>query len=46
MKKADKIKAIVKQYDDLIRHLKGDGALLNTIRPHYLLDYNDFSRYI
>ena len=33
MKRIDKVKILVKQYEDLIRLLKEQGALLNSIRP-------------
>lgn len=42
-KKADRINSILKQYDDLIRMLKGEGALLNHIRPYHLLNFNDLN---
>jgi len=35
-----------KQYNDLIRLLKENGALLNTIRPEFLLKYQEFSYYL
>lgn len=44
-KKSERIKLLWKQYDDLIRSLKENGALLNTIRPEYLLKYQDFNNY-
>ena len=37
---------IFKQYDDTIRSLKQEGALLNHIRPEFLLAYNDYLIYI
>jgi len=45
-KKAEKIKALHKQYDDLLRVLKENGALLNTIRPEYLLRHADYNSYM
>lgn len=44
--KTERIRVLWKQYDDLIRMLKENGALLNTIRPEYLLKYADFNSYI
>ena len=41
----EKIKALYKQYEEFIRSLKENGALLNTIRPEFLIklaDYNAF----
>ncbi len=35
----------MKQYDDLIRFLKENGALLNTIRPYLLLSFSDYQLY-
>ena len=37
---------IYKQYDDTIRTLKQEGALLNHIRPEFLLSYNEYLTYI
>ena len=34
-----KILNIVKQYEDFLKYLKENGALLNSIRPYYLLSY-------
>lgn len=42
MKRGEKIQLLLKQYDDLIKYLKENGGLLNTIRPYYLLSYTDF----
>ena len=33
---------LFKQYDEMIRTLKIEGALLNHIRPEYLLSYPDY----
>mmetsp|Transcript_30929 Transcript_30929/g.28114 ORF Transcript_30929/g.28114 Transcript_30929/m.28114 type:complete len:233 (-) Transcript_30929:504-1202(-) len=41
----ERILVLHKQYDDLIRLLKENGALLNTIRPEYLLKYSDFTSF-
>ena len=41
----EKVKALYKQYEEFIRSLKENGALLNTIRPEFLIklaDYNAF----
>jgi len=35
--KGNRVKALEKQYSDVIAQLRQKGALLNTIRPHYLL---------
>ncbi len=46
-KKNERVQLLYKQYDDLLRLLKENGALLNTIRPEYLLksyDYNVYSK--
>lgn len=45
-KRQDKVERLYKQYDDLIRMLKQEGALLNHIRPEYLLGYNDYLQYM
>ena len=44
--KSERIKLVWKQYDELIRILKENGALLNTIRPEYLLRYADYNYYL
>ena len=46
MKKTDKMKASLKQYEELIAHLKKNGAFLNTIRPYYLLSYHEYTLYV
>lgn len=46
MKKPERSVLLFKQYDDIIRYLKADGALLNHIRPQYLLNYSDYHSYI
>ena len=45
-KRLERIRLVHKQYDDLIRYLKENGALLNTIRPQYLLSFSDFNTYL
>jgi len=42
----EKISLIYKQYDDLIRTLKENGALLNHIRPEFLMKYNEYNAFI
>lgn len=44
-KKLDKVKALYQQYDEIIRSLKVNGALLNNIRPEYLLKSHDYNVY-
>lgn len=34
------------QYDELIRSLKIEGAMLNHIRPEYLLSYADYISFV
>lgn len=41
-KRMQKSEALYKQYDELIRSLKVEGALLNHSRPEYLLSYPDY----
>ncbi|KAL4498636.1 hypothetical protein ABPG72_019754 [Tetrahymena utriculariae] len=45
-KRLEKIEKLYKQYDELIRTLKVEGALLNHIRPEYLFSYNDYLFYL
>jgi hypothetical protein len=45
-KRVDRSARLYKQYDDLVRQLKTEGALLNHIRPEFLLSYADFTAYI
>ena len=45
MKKNEKIDLLLEQYQSLIYDLKEKNALLNTIRPYYLLSYQDFNSY-
>jgi hypothetical protein len=42
MKRLERAEHLFKQYDELIRVLKVEGALLNHIRPEYLLSYPDY----
>lgn len=42
MKRGEKIQLLLKQYEELIKYLKENGGLLNTIRPYYLLSYTDY----
>ena len=44
-KKLEKVQILHQQYDELIRTLKENGALLNTIRPEYLLKSYDYNLY-
>jgi len=41
LKKSAKIDLLHKQYSDLLHFLKENGAMLNTIRPEYLLGHHD-----
>ncbi|CAD8117028.1 unnamed protein product [Paramecium sonneborni] len=41
-KKSQRAEALYKQYDEMIRQLKIEGALLNHIRSEYLLSYQDY----
>ncbi len=45
-KRIDKVNALKDQYNGMIRSLKGNGAYLNTIRPEYLLSFNDYKLWI
>ena len=45
-KKSEKMKKTLKQYEELIKFLKENGAFLNTIRPYYLLSYVDYLLYV
>ena len=45
MKKSEKIEIILRQYENLIKYLKENGALLNTIRPYYLLSFILMKKY-
>ena len=46
MKRMEKVQLLIKQYEDLIIYLKQNGALLNTIRPQYLLNYTDYTFFL
>jgi hypothetical protein len=46
MKKIDKMTILLKQYTDLIKYLKENGALLNHIRPQYLLSFADHNSFV
>lgn len=39
-------KLLMDQYSELIAFLKLNGAMLNTIRPEYLLSMGEYSRYL
>ena len=45
-KRNDKVKALYKQYDEFIRSLKENGALLNTIRPEFLMKLADYHAFL
>ena len=42
----ERIRGIFNQYKELIFQLKTEGALLNHIRPEFLLAYADYSYFI
>ena len=44
--KIEKSQLLYKQYDDMIRTLKENGALLNTIRPEYLLKHHEYNTFV
>ena len=44
-KKLARIEVLHKQYESLITFLKENGAMLNTIRPEYLLSHQDLLAY-
>ena len=44
--KKDMLKSLVTQYEELINFLKVNGAHLNTVRPEYLLSYNDYMKFL
>ena len=46
MKRGEKVQKLMKQYQDLLLYLKQNGALLNTIRPQYLMTYQDYNFFI
>ena len=37
---------LMKQYEELINFLKVNGAHLNTVRPEYLLNSNDYIKFL
>jgi len=45
-KKLARLQALYQQYDELVRQLKANGALLNNIRPEYFLRCQDFIAYV
>jgi len=45
-KKSEKIQILYTQYSSMIRYLKENGALLNTIRPEYMLNLFDYKIWI
>ena len=46
LKKAEKLDALLKQYDAFLKTLMSEGALLSTIRPYYLLSFSEFNQYL
>lgn len=42
----DQTKLLLKQYEVLLHYLKEHGALLNTIRPEYLLSKADYTKFL
>jgi len=46
MKRLDRVQKLHTQYSELIKMLKTEGALLNHIRPEFLLSYMDFMAYL
>ena len=46
LKRLERINLLIKQYEDFMKILMIEGALLNTIRPYYLLSYSDFTYYL
>lgn len=45
LKKHQKVEQLHQQYSELLRYLKESGAMLNTIRPEYLLSHSDLNTY-
>jgi len=39
-------KIILKQYEEMINYLKENGALLNNIRPYFLLSFADYNNFL
>lgn len=42
----DVLKVLLTQYEELINHLKINGAHLNTVRPEYLLHKDEYSKFL
>lgn len=42
----DMLKVILSQYEELINYLKVNGAHLNTVRPEYLLNTSDYTKFL
>lgn len=42
----DLVKLLYKQYEDLLDYLKKFGALLNNVRPEFLMSQQEFSQYL
>ena len=42
----DVLKVLLTQYEELINFLKINGAHLNTVRPEYLLQKDDYSKFL
>lgn len=40
------VRMIYKQYEDLLDYLKKYGALLNTVRPEFLMSQHEFAQYL
>ena len=45
-KKSEKVTRLVQQYQEMLKQLQEQGASLSTVRPHYLLSYNEYIAYI
>jgi hypothetical protein len=45
LKKQQRVEQICNQYSELLRYLKEAGAMLNTIRPEFLLSQSDLNTY-
>ena len=46
MKKNERVKALYDQYSKLLFFLKKEGCLINTIRPEFLLNCQDYNIFI
>ena len=46
MKREDKVHLLVQQYNELLKYLTEYGACISTLKPHYLLNYQDISYYL